>query len=426
MTVIELGELGSAPPMPAGTRRGRGWRAAVRAAAAVEALLCVVAIAGSVHPAPTIVDSVWSVPITRTSLVTVAADTVFVRTAGAGSQVTAYDLDDGTVRWSTRIPVARGRMVVQEPGALMVAVGRTGAGDTMALDLRTGAQLWRLPGDVVYATAKTVLLAGQGTTARQARMADGATIWSRPVAGAVSWTVADYDRWSALVIAAAADGPIQEFRLADGLVLARGRLANDRGVPVNDGVDAIGGVFLVNRMETDRAAVTAYDLDTLHARWRFAQSATDMPPNGPAGRACGVVVCFLDGSETVALDPATGTVRWRAAGWLDPAPTIDESRLLAAGADGTWHALIDSATGRVAGALGEGSAVWDPYHLTPVYYLRAVAHSHHVAVSRIDLRTGLLHFRGMVAEVGPAGCTAAERKLVCGTTDGQLAVTAVG
>jgi outer membrane protein assembly factor BamB len=180
-------------------------------------------------------------------------------------------------------------------------------------------------------------------------------------------------------------------------------------------------------METDRAAVTAYDLDTLNPRWRFAQGASDAVSNGPAARACGVVMCFFDGTGTVGLDPGSGTVRWRAAGWIDFAPMTGGNRLLADSADHGWHVLIDSTTGKIVAALGAGTVVWDDTQSAPTYYLRAIAPSgRRVAVSRINLRTGELQLRGIVAAVGFPGCTSAGETLVCGTTDGRLAVTAVG
>jgi hypothetical protein len=82
------------------------------------------------------------------------------------------------------------------------------AAATETLDLRTGVQLWRLPGDVIDATPETALLGGERAPLREVRMADGRTIWSRPAGGAVSWAVAGRGQPSARVVAAGADGRV--------------------------------------------------------------------------------------------------------------------------------------------------------------------------------------------------------------------------
>jgi hypothetical protein len=252
---------------------------------------------------------------------------------------------------------------------------------------------------------------------RQARMADGAVIWSRPVAGAASWTPEE-------IVVAGAGGRIETLRSGDGAVLASGRLPNGPGIPVRGGIGADSGLLLVNRMETDRAAVTGYDLGTLKPRWHFAQTASDDVVTGPAAYACGVVLCFIDGTATVGLDRLAGTVRWRAGGWIDAEPTIAADRLMAESPDHAWHVLIDSVSGRIVGDLGVGTAVWDGDRTVPRFYLRPLGRR--VSVSRINVRSGELQTRGMVAAAGSAGCTAGGDTLVCGTTDGRLTATVVG
>jgi hypothetical protein len=62
--------------------------------------------------------------------------------------------------------------------------------------------------------------------------------------------------------------------------------------------------------------------------------------------------------------------------------------------------------------------------MLPRFYLRPLGRR--VSVSRINVRSGGLQTRGMVAAVGSAGCTAGGDTLVCGTTDGRLTATVVG
>ncbi|MFI7545062.1 PQQ-binding-like beta-propeller repeat protein [Actinoplanes sp. NPDC049599] len=421
MTIIELGDPGSAAPVPAPARRRLHHRVVARRAVAV-AVLCAATLAGSAVPGSTVIRPRWSIAFTSTSLVDADRDTVFVQSINAGSQVTAYELGSGEVRWSKGLPMPRGRMTARVPGAVLVPILLQG---TAALDPRTGAEMWRLPGDVVSATPGTALLTQPDRTLSMVRMADGGRIWSRAIEGDESWAVVGPERQR--IVAATPDGRLQMLRLSDGALLSQGHVDNNSGVPVRNGLVVESGLLFVNRLETDRAVVTAYDLDTLRQRWRYAQSATDKIVTGPAARACGVVLCFTDGSATVGLDPGTGTVRWRAAGFVDAVPVTGQNRALVDSADHGRYALIDTVTGTVMVSLGAGTAVRDAIRSVPAYYLRPIPpDGSRVTAGRIDLATGGLQWRGIVDAVGPQGCTAVAETLICGTEDGRLTVTDVG
>lgn len=394
----------------------------MRWAAAAVAALCGVTLTGSAVSGSAVIRPRWSVAFSATSLADAARDTVFVQSINVGSQVTAYELDSGAVRWSKGLPMPRGRMTARVPGAVLVPILLQG---TVALDPRTGAEMWRRPGDIVSATPGTALLRQPDRTLILVRMADGSRIWSRAIEGDESWAVVGPERQR--IVAATPDGRIRVLRLSDGALLSEGRVENGSGAPVRNGVVAESGLLFVNRMEADRAVVTAYDLDTLRERWRYAQSATDEIVTGPAARACGIVLCFADGTATVGLDPDTGTARWRAAGFVDAVPVTGQNRVLARRGDLGGYALIDTATGTVVLSLGTGTAVRDALRSVPGYYLRPVApDGRRVAAGRIDLATGGLQLRGIVEAAGPQGCTAVTDTLICGTTDGRLTVTDVG
>src|SRR3954452_2600304 len=155
MTIIELGDPGSAATAPAPARRRLDHRIAVRWAAAAVTVLCAATLTGSAVSGSTVIRPRWSVTFSPTSLVDAARDTVFVQSINAGSQVTAYELGSGAVRWSKGLPMPRGRMTARVPGAVLVPILLEG---TVALDPRTGAEMWRLPGDIVSATPETALL----------------------------------------------------------------------------------------------------------------------------------------------------------------------------------------------------------------------------------------------------------------------------
>lgn len=432
MTVIELGDPGSTSARPVSRRRRRSRHAGAPRIAVALAVLCLAVIGGSAPAASAVAEPVWGIPFSPSSGVGVADGAVFVLTSADdrnGPRVTAYDLGDGTIRWSAPMPAQgpRGGILAQQPGIVMVPVGlEDGAAATETLDLRTGSQLWRLPGDVIDATPQTALLGGEQAPLRQVRMADGGTIWSRPPGGAVSWAVTGRGQPPARVVAAGADGRIRVLRLVDGAPVRQGRLPNGRDLLVAGGLSTEAGVLYVNLTETDRAVVAAYDLDTLAFRWRYAQASSDALPTAPAAIVCGVVICFRDGTSTVGLDPGSGAVRWRAGGWIDVVPTSDRRRLLAGSPDHASHALIDSADGRIVADLGVGTPVWNHDHATPVYYLRDMEPAGSaVEVSRIDLRTGRLEFRGLLSHVGYPGCVAGNETVICGTTNGKLTITGV-
>jgi outer membrane protein assembly factor BamB len=428
VTVIELGDPGSpAEPLRSGRRRLPS-HAVVRSAAVAAILFCLAPVTGSSRPVPLMIRPAWSVAFDMSSSVQVTRDAVYVLSTGARSQVTARELANGGVRWSVPLPVSRGPLTISETGAVLVPLGPAGdEATTAALDPRTGSQLWRLSGDVLETTSQAALVAGTDATVREVRMADGGTIWSRPAGAVVAWAVADHALRSARLVSVTAGGQVRTVRLADGALLSRGRLPDVDGVLLKDGLSAAGGLLYVNQTNTDRAVVKAYDLDTLKLRWMYAQTASDDVPSGPAAHACGLVMCFLDGTGTVGLESATGRVRWRASGWIDPAPVTGANRLLADSPDHAWYGLLDSSTGRVVATLGAGAPVWDRTGSTPAYYLHVVAPSDpRTAVSRIDPGTGTLALRGMIGPVDVRRCTAAGSAVVCVTADGRLSDTTLG
>jgi outer membrane protein assembly factor BamB len=432
MTVIELGSPGSPPVRPAPGRRRGHRRADVRRITIAQVLLCVLVFGGSAQPGFAMDVPAWSLRLGPANIVTVGRDAVFVLSGGTsvddGSRVTAFGLGDGEIQWSTPVPIVRGAILPEQPGALMVPVVLDdGTPATETLDLRRGGLRWRLPGDVIEATPEAVVLGGVDVALRRVRMADGATIWSRPADGLASWTVAGQDQPTARLVEAGVDGRVRTLRLTDGAPELQGRLPNGRYVPMSGGLIAAAGIVYVNLVEQDRAMVTAYDLNTLALRWQFARTSPKGSPTGPAARDCGIVLCFRDGARTVGLDTGTGAVRWHTAGWIDMAPTSDRRRLLATSPDHAAHALIDSADGRVTADLGAGTPVWDYRHSAPLYYLTAVEPAGSgFEVSRINLRTGRLEPRGVLSGVDQSGCTANDGKLICRTTNDRLTITRVG
>ena len=252
---------------------------------------------------------------------------------------------------------------------------------------------------------------------RVIRLSDGKTGWHRSAAGGLKVAVGT-DR----LVAVAGDGSAEVVRLADGSTMARGHLAwqpEAQGANSATELQIGGNAVYTSQDRGDEQAVTAYELDTLHQRWRIEQ------PVGGGMNVCEPVLCLSDATATVAHDAATGEPLWRADGWTDPWQISPGRLLVNTGQLPTTYATVDAETGRMLADLGPGTAT--RWSLDPFYYLRS-AHTpvSEVSVSRLDPLTGQTRLIGTVGNVFSEQCQASATRLVCPHPDGTLAVTDVG
>jgi outer membrane protein assembly factor BamB len=441
VSAIDLGDITAGPPeVPEPPMTSRALR---RATLALVTVLSVATVSASTRPEPSrLVHPMWSIATTDLSPFYLDHDTVFV--LANGWDLTAYALADGRVRWSKRLTEPQLNATAGDMPALLLPSGHTVittvgpdgqrtldnvTAATVALDPVTGAQRWRIPGDIAQHSAEAALLvepdphSGRPRTFREVRIGDGAVMWARAAGSPDYWAAGGDEIHSGHLVTTAADGRTEVFRLVDGRRTAAGRLPLHRGRrQIGDSImlEVDPAAMYLNRTEGGRLTVAAYDLATLRPRWTVDGGTT-----ARQAHLCGPALCVSDGSATTGYDLGTGRFRWRAEGWIN-AVRVTGGRLLADSTRGSGQGLLDATTGRLMANLGDGNTVWDALAGVPTFRLRdTLSPPGRTAVTRLDARTGTRWLRGMIDAVPGKTCAAEGDRLICLTTNGRLAVTSV-
>jgi outer membrane protein assembly factor BamB len=425
-----------------GPRAGRPLKAAVLATLLLLSLTAAGAPRGDISRAMTL-------DVSPAAAHLLAADALFVADEPADDSGTLrrYGLTGGDPRWSTATPTGVRALVLQADAGVLVAMNADET--TTAVDADTGRILWHGAGSVAELTQDAVLLARYAkdrktAVLRRLSLRDGAEVWTYPVGVDATWRVLTGPppgRTPDRVVVILGDGTATTVRFDSGAVVARadlgialrqweGNFREDYAGSFTE-VSAAGGSLYVVAGRDGTAALTAYDGETLTARWRV--------PSVPPGRVddCGPVVCVTDLSgigsdpgliatapEIVALDARTGARRWSARSWENVYP-VDGDRLaaLSVAADGPprWS-LLDAATGRVVTALGGGDFVGSG----PGDGGRRFVHADsrrpgRVWVQAIDVTDGSSSVVGSIDQV-TASCDGGGLHLICAVGDGPLTV----
>jgi outer membrane protein assembly factor BamB len=445
MTMIELGDVapGSAPA-PERTREF-DRRIVRRFAPAAVAVLTLLGATASSRPAPPLIRTLWSIPFSGADRYAVGAGTLYAATQDTAGRLTAYGLTDGAVRWSIEMPESSAYPNVAPDGSVVLLPAdrqavQVKSGDdrtylsetyreTAAVDERTGAELWRGPGDVFAVTGDTVLLADwsdEGNTIsslRLVRIADGSVRWSRPSLGRVHTIMAGGDaRRPGFLITVRPQGAAEVIRLADGVTIASGRLDWTTGSFFDGDLSDLGADdrnVYVRRADGPGSSLTAYALDSLRQRWRVVTAAR------VSAYPCGRVLCSEENDGLAAYDPITGATRWRAVG-VRYAWAVGDGRLLAADRAQDVYTLLDDLTGEPIAPPSRGQPVQDEAGGTILLIRNTRAPTGRTAVSTVDPRTGRVALRGTIDQVAEYGCAVRGHLLICPTADGRLAVSAVG
>jgi outer membrane protein assembly factor BamB len=445
MTVIELGDVtsGSEQPRPANSPNGYERRLLRRVAVALVAALCLVTIAASERPEPSrALRPLWAVDFGEADRFSVTPDAVYTGRPDPAGQLQSRDLATGAIRWTFTLPdptawpsfdpdgevvlVPYGRFAQEVKAADGTTYFNEFYRNTIALDARTGQELWRRPGEVYQATRDRALLTDRNATGVETsalhlvRLSDGAVVWERTglhaervTAGGAAPSVPES------VITVTATGAVEVLRWADGVRMSAGRIAWYHGSPDSGpftdlAVDAAR--LYVSLAGSTTNSVTAYDIATFHRLWRISGT------NGSA-YPCGTLICGLDPEGVVAYDAATGAVRWHSPGIRNAWPA-GRGRLVA-DANDRWR-LIDEATGRQLADLGDGNPAFDLDGGLTFMVRPTVAPRGNSAVGRVDARTGAVGIRGAIEWVTDGTCQATGDYLVCATPFGRLTVTLVG
>jgi hypothetical protein len=432
--VIELGAVstgGEEPSAPGRIDR----RTLRRAAVALLTVLCAFTLTGSAVPGPSGLRLLWAMPYTDQAF-TLTGDSLYLQADTDGWGLRAYDLADGAVRWTKRL-AGPAPIRISPAGDALVPVGEIigarGSDDdtaggrltrsTVALDAVTGAERWRIAGDIAFSRGERAVVVdrdrrtGDLTGLAVIRLTDGATVWTRAADPRLQWTADDHH-----LLTVTRDGLARVFRLSDGAEVATGRVDLPPG-GANADAQIQGDMVSISRYDT-RPSVTAYSLPTMRRQWRIATDGSGLTD-------CGTLLCSNSGRSTVAYDRRTGAVRWRSTDWISPWPIAPGRLAMTGNEPPAEHALADEASGRVLARLGRGTLLTGPGDDgrpdRAVYFLRdTVAPADRVSVSRLDPATGRLTLLGAIDRALRDRCQVSGTRVVCPRTNSTLTVTDVG
>ncbi|MEH0842044.1 PQQ-binding-like beta-propeller repeat protein [Micromonospora sp. CPCC 205711] len=365
MTIIELGEVRDdaepePPRRPSGTV-GRPGRIAL------VLVLALVAVGGAAPPQRR---EPFTVPARSGSAAYLTGDRLLVTepadaATGRAGQLSAYAVPAAgagplSPLWRVPVPAAGGYGGLRIWNGLVFLVSgaqRDGPFRTFAFDLATGRPRWEQPGAGFEAGDGLLIindLAGESRGVRLLDPATGRPRWTLPVVpGATSYRFRSdgVDR----IVLTPATGPAEVRDARTGLLLRRAPI-NSGDLPVVQQAQVVDDLLLVVRDYASR--VTAYGLDGLERRWELRLGLI----SGFAD--CGTVICAYGQTGGVwGLDPATGTVRWRAPGWRTVTGERAGRLLASLPAFGAQeaYAFLDAATGRPIREVGSWNlAAWYP------------------------------------------------------------------
>ncbi|WP_067507830.1 PQQ-binding-like beta-propeller repeat protein [Actinoplanes sp. TFC3] len=442
MEVIELGVVTDPAEPP---RRPNAWalsrrRDVRRGLLATVAVLSLLLVAGSAPPSSAGPHLLWSIPMAGADDSFTAADgQVYVL---SGSQVEGRRLDAYGLRTGKKAASISDLKGATWIGAVQAGVVTLPAGDataqldtvdgnfiheTIAVDAKTGRELWHLPGELAASDSQHAVLsqwdqAGASIqTLRVAGLRDGTTAWEHTHTDVQGWLLA---KDTGRLYTATRNGLLKVLDIADGSTLVSKQLPVQKQPASAERYTVISGEhqqLFVRTIVDTRATVAAYDPATLAERWHLSSETFD----GFYG--CGSVMCLSDAAGISGYDPATGQRRWQREG-NGMATAIGNDRILVPyGADENQHTLVDSSTGATLADLGAAATVSDVENPgSRAYILSAMTDPPgRTALSEFDQRTGKVVPRGTIAQTKEYNCRASDNLLVCATADGRLTVTEV-
>jgi hypothetical protein len=417
--MIELGEISGAPSRaPALDQAPPLDRRLVRKVAlAAVAVLCAVSLAGSVVPRPQGLRALWHADITDSDAFALDGTTAYLnRIVGGRARLTAYDLATGAVRWDRSTGDGIGSLeTAPAAGVVLLPAGEQTLGNadeqTVAISARTGAELWRAPGDIQLVEGDTALLDIYGADGlmegmRLIRLTDHATIWSQKTPPAETETVV-YDDGRPSEIVTARRGAIRIYRYADGALLESTDVPWVATKPVDSryiDLSATSDYLVINRSNVIGSVADVYRLDTMARVWGVSSTSGLV-------FACGPSVCVNDGESIAAHHAATGAVRWKLDGALGLWDAGGGRLVLADGGYEGRRWLLDTAGHRI-GPMIDGSLVVTAHPGGSVLLLRTTLDPDRTAVSRWNLGTGRLDLLGAVDGVGDR-CDSVAHYLTC-------------
>jgi outer membrane protein assembly factor BamB len=430
--VIDLGEgRWTAEEQP--RRRGSS-----RTVGVLVAILALAALGGAQPPPPAALALVAAVPSRPQATIALSSDSLYVGHDVA--QVSAYAVPGGGLRWRATLSApADSLQWVDNVGILLVSSfdNAAGARRVSALDGRTGQRLWSdLLSAIVDFAPDRHLLVLAGTELKWIDSRTGRALWSRPLPVNADVSAAHVpDRPSAgQLLVTAVDGSAQLLAEDTGALLASGDLGSLVGnlvlVPGPSGgvpnptagrstVATLGDTFLVQRRHNaDAGSLTAFDLATLRRQWTVTGDLLGTPVR------CDALLCLGSADGMRAIDPGSGTVRWRTSHW-QYAVTVGNGRLVAfaVGQPGIGIGVLDARTGRT---LADLRGWWPRVYL--VAGQQALlgrpdpkqANAYWLGLLDVDRLT--VRQLGLISNVDGQSCLANANVVVCQAPDRSLKV----
>jgi hypothetical protein len=333
----------------------------LQAIVAIVLAICVAVLpAGASAAARPLFASPLTIPIDASAQFGIAGDGIYVARQDL-HEVIAYSLSTGARRWAVPMPPSAG-FTVAGAGDIVLFGFSGNTQETVALQAHDGAERWRLTGVPVWlrrdgqraaVVSRPDPPSPEATTAPAVSLVDvrtGATLVTAEDAPVqlmieatddIGWRMAGVS--TPALRAGAGPGGTAGPHWLD---FASGREYPLPPASTNDAYVLAADLLLLVAPE----GIQAYERDSLRPRWSLAGRME------PTSAMCGAWLCVSTRDETLALDPLSGQVRWRAP-W--PFASGPGARLMAyrLGSNGPrGSAVIERGTGRLLIELAD----WRP------------------------------------------------------------------
>jgi outer membrane protein assembly factor BamB len=362
-------------------------------------------------------------------------DTVVVgQQVADGLLLSAYRLPGLSLMWRAQAPLSTNQVGLSIAGPMLLGQSYEDLPQVFAIAIDSGQMKWQRRGmqQASPAMAGTVLLErpayfdpGTPGEIQSVDLRTGLTRWSAPEPAGANYV----DDRTRRVIQVDADGTMRELDALTGALLVTGRtdaLASAISPAAGPSIAAsvVGDALYTSSQD---GVVNAYDLDTLRPRWRAdltqpgAVAVPEVQGLVYVGDCAPMLCASGTGQEMVALDPATGEVRWRRAdyGWASGV-----HGLLVAGEDttpGSHFVVVDASSGRTRLNLGRWTQLpSDKYAST--FIAPDINHSELLWLGVLRSVPARIDPIGKVTALAVDQCWLANRYLACVRPDTKLGV----
>jgi outer membrane protein assembly factor BamB len=307
----------------------------------------------AVSELPDKLDVLWTFKIDKTGFEAtpaIADGMVFLGDVGTGDATTgkmfAFDLKTGDVKW--KFDGAKLGFVASPAYRNGKVYAGDGEGTFFCLDAKSGKELWRYAMDAEIAAGANfvddkVLVGCQDAHIYCLNADDGKEIWKQPIANQIR-TFTTIDQGKAFVCQC--DGTMHIMDVATGKIDASHTL----GPPGNPIANLSSTPVVWKHMlifGTEQSGVMCLDWGKPATPWTYELPTGSQSFKGSAAVDSTLAVIGGRAKIVVALDPATGTEKWKFTGKAptDSSPVIVGKRVFIGMADGRLYAL-DRDTGK--------------------------------------------------------------------------------